>query len=336
MRKIGMYVHIPFCKQKCKYCDFVSFSNIDQYTEQYINCVLKEIKEISELNRINYKCGTEDLFQIDTIYIGGGTPSAISEVYIEKLVNQIKSDFELVESPEITIEVNPGTVNQKKLQKYFEIGINRLSIGLQSTDNELLHMIGRIHKYSDFEETYNLVRKIGFNNINVDLMFGLPNQSISVLEESLKRIVNKSPEHISVYSLIVEENTKIFNLIESGNLELPNEEVERKMYWKVKEILEKNEYVHYEISNFAKKGFKSRHNENCWNQCEYIGVGVAAHSYFKGIRYSNIDDVKTYIKNYETSESIHNRIFHEVQDTKQKMNEFMLLRFKKNRWYFYK
>lgn len=331
MKKTGIYVHIPFCKQKCQYCDFVSFSNMNQYVSDYIKCILKELEEVSELNKLNYKNKIEELIQVDTIYIGGGTPSVISEKYIEKIIEKIRSSFSLIKNPEITIEVNPGTVNEKKLKKYYEIGINRISIGLQSTDNDLLKMLGRVHKYNDFEDIYKLARKIGYKNINVDLMIGLPNQTMELLEKTLTEIVNKNPEHISVYSLIVEENTKMYDLIERKELILPDEDIERKMYWKVKNFLEENGYTHYEISNFAKEKFESKHNMNCWNQNEYIGVGVAAHSYFNGIRYSNIEDIKKYILNYENEEFINNRVFHEIQDKKHMMNEFMILRFKKNR-----
>ena len=174
MKKTGIYVHIPFCKQKCKYCDFISFSNMNQYVNDYIKCILKEIEDVSKLNKLNYESGIEELIQIDTIYIGGGTPSIISEKYIEEIIKKIKLNFNIIENIEITIEVNPGTVNEEKLRKYYEIGINRISIGLQSTDDSLLKMLGRIHKYSDFEEVYALARKIGFKNINVDLIIGLP------------------------------------------------------------------------------------------------------------------------------------------------------------------
>lgn len=331
MKEIGIYIHIPFCKQKCKYCDFVSFSDKEIYINDYIECILKEIKSFSEKVELNYINGVDDLVKINTIYIGGGTPSIISEKYIEKIINEIKDNFNIMKNAEITIEINPGTVNKQKLQKYLEIGINRISLGLQSTDDELLKLLGRVHKYKDFEEIYKLAREVGFKNINVDLMLGLPSQSISVLEKSLDEIISKNPEHISVYSLIVEENTQMFNLVEKGELKLPNENLEREMYWKVKHILEKNGYNHYEISNFAKKGYESKHNTNCWNQCEYIGFGVSAHSYFNNVRYSNIYNLEKYIENLKNYEQEKNVIVYEKQDTESKMNEYMLLRFKKNR-----
>ena len=322
MKTVGIYIHIPFCKQKCKYCDFTSFPCMEQRYDDYFKYLTQEITEKAE------ELSTEDI-EIDTVYIGGGTPSIVPEKYIETIVKLIYSKFKVVDNAEITIEVNPGTVNKEKLEKYYKIGINRLSIGLQSANDELLKMLGRIHTYNEFEDVYEKARKVGFKNINVDLMIGLPKQSIEDVEQSLKKIIDKSPEHISVYSLIVEEDTKMFDLIESGKLELPSEELEREMYWKVKNVLKDNGYEHYEISNFAKKGFESKHNSNCWKQHSYLGFGVAAHSYYDGIRYSNISDIKRYIENYENGESVYNIIFHEKQSKEQMMKEYMLLGLRK-------
>lgn len=330
MLETGIYVHIPFCRQKCKYCDFVSFANMDDNINEYIEAILIEIEEKSKNNRLNFENDIEDLILVNTIYIGGGTPSIISENHIEKIINKIKECFEIINNPEITIEINPGTVNKEKLEKYHKLGINRISIGLQSTCDKLLNLLGRIHSYKEFEEVYEMARNIGFENINVDLMIGLPIQTIEDVEKSLQQIVNKSPEHISVYSLIVEENTPMFDLIENGDLELPKEILERNMYWKVKNFLQENGYKHYEISNFAKPGYESKHNLNCWNQASYIGFGVSAHSYFNNKRYSNIDNIKQYIQNFKNNESVYNVIFHELQDKNDKMKEYMLLRFKEN------
>ena len=311
LKNIGIYIHIPFCKQKCKYCDFVSFDCEENRIEDYFYCLLQEIEgKAEELKETQI---------IDTIYIGGGTPSIVHAEYIERIVKTICKNYNVCENAEITIEVNPGTVNKEKLERYFSIGINRLSIGLQSTNNELLKMLGRIHTYKEFESTYRMARDIGFKNINVDLMIGLPRQTLEDVEESLEKIIEKNPEHISVYSLIVEENTRMFDLIENGTFTLPNEELERKMYRKVKEILEQHEFKHYEISNFSKEGYESKHNMNCWNQHSYLGFGVAAHSYFNGMRYSNIDNIKQYIENYENGEAVYNIVFHE----KQSKNDMM-------------
>ena len=326
MKKVGIYVHIPFCMQKCKYCDFVSFKCIDDKVDEYFNFL--ELEIIENAKKLKLEDNNEQI-EIDTIYIGGGTPSIFSEKYIKKIIMQIRKNYKVSSNAEITIEINPGTVDEAKLRKYIEVGINRVSIGLQSTNNKLLNMLGRIHTYEEFEKVYILARKVGFKNINVDLMIGLPNQLIKDVEEAVNKVISKSPEHISVYSLIVEENTKMFELVENGNLKLPPEDIERKMYWKVKELLENNGYKHYEISNFAKENFESKHNMNCWKQQDYLGFGVAAHSYFNGIRYSNIENLKQYIENYKNGESIYNRVFHESQTKIEKMKEYMLLGLRK-------
>ena len=196
---------------------------------------------------------------------------------------------------EITIEVNPGTVNKEKLEKYKKAKINRLSIGIQSTNNEMLKQIGRIHTYEQFLETYQMAKEVGFDNINVDLMIGLPNQTIEDIKRSLKEVIQLNPTHISVYSLIVEEGTVMARKIENHQLEEMDEEFERNMYWYVKNTLELNGYTHYEISNFAKEGKESKHNLNCWRQKEYIGIGLAAHSYLNYVRYTNTSEMKQYI-----------------------------------------
>lgn len=190
-------------------------------------------------------------------------------------------------------------------------------------------MLGRIHNYNEFEQVYSMARQVGFNNINVDLMIGLPKQTMEDVDNSLEKIIKKEPEHISVYSLIVEENTPIFNLIESGSLMLPDEEIERKMYWRVKCKLEEAGYKHYEISNFAKQNYKSKHNLNCWNQRPYLGIGAAAHSYYNKMRFSNIDDVKKYIENYKNKKEVCNIMLYEEQSNEDTMKEFMLLGLRK-------
>ena len=297
MKNIGIYIHIPFCKQKCYYCDFISYSKKDNLIEEYINAILEEIKDVAKGNKDDYENRKDDLFLVKTIYIGGGTPSYINSKYIVKIVKLIKDEFKIAEDIEITLEVNPGTVNKEKLKDYYEIGINRLSIGLQSTNDELLKLIGRIHTYSEFEDAYNWARKVGFNNINADLIIGLPKQKIDDVEKSVKRLIELGLEHISVYSLILEEGTVLEKKVENKELELVSDDEERNMYWCAKKMLEENGYKHYEISNFAKNGYESKHNMDCWNQKEYIGFGVAAHSYTNNIRYSNIECVENYISN---------------------------------------
>ena len=314
--EIGIYVHIPFCKKKCDYCDFISYCDKGMLISDYIESVIKEI----ESQNIQSK--------ITTVYIGGGTPSYIDSKYIIKILEKIK-EKNISEDAEITIEVNPGTVTEEKLKDYINCGINRLSIGLQSTKDEILKEIGRIHEYADFLNTYNMAKKIGFNNMNVDLMIGLPNQKIIDIKESLEKILELNPNHISVYSLILEEGTSLFKKVEDGVLKIPDEELERNMYWYVKNTLELNGYKHYEISNFAKEGYESKHNLNCWNQKEYIGIGCAAHSYKNITRYSNTENIEEYINNIHKKCFEKNRIIHEVQTEEDARKEFMLLGLRK-------
>lgn len=311
-KEIGIYVHIPFCKRKCEYCDFISYSNKDSKIKEYIEAVKKEI----ELQKIKS--------EITTIYIGGGTPSYIDSKFIKEIMAELRKK-NVSKDAEITIEVNPGTVTLEKLKDYKDAGINRLSIGLQTTKDELLKQIGRIHNFEQFVETYKMARKVGFQNINVDLMLGLPNQRIKDLKESLESIIQLIPEHISVYSLIVEDGTPIANKIQNGELELPNEDLERNMYWYVKNTLELNGYKHYEISNFAKPGYESKHNMNCWSQKEYIGIGIAAHSYRDITRYSNTENLGEYIRNVQNEKLERNRIIHEIQKEDDTKKEYMLL-----------
>lgn len=318
----GVYIHIPFCKKKCNYCDFISFCNKDNLIEEYIECLKKEIKEFNFLNK-----------NVTTIYLGGGTPSYINSKFIVDILNLLKEKLKSNKTPfydlEITIEVNPGTVTREKLEMYKKVGINRLSIGLQETNNNLLKQIGRIHTFEDFLETYNLAKKVGFNNINVDLMIALPNQKISDIKESLEKIVSLKPNHISVYSLIIEEGTLIEKQVNQRKLKLPSEEEERNLYWYVKNFLEISGYNHYEISNFAKKGQESKHNLNCWNQEEYIGFGLASHSYVNKTRFCNISNLEKYIENVKNNDFDKNRIIEEKQTIEDEKKEFMMLGFRK-------
>lgn len=292
----SIYIHIPFCKQKCLYCDFNSFDNKEEMIEKYFDALIKEIKSYKIDNKLR------------TIYIGGGTPSFPDEKYIEKVLS------ELPKANEITLELNPGTITESKLSKYKEIGINRLSIGLQAIQDSILKKIGRIHTFKEFEEAFNLARKVGFNNINVDLMHGLPNQKLKDFKESVDYLVKLNPEHISCYSLILHGN--IFE-------NLPSDEEEREMYYYAKNELKKNGYEHYEISNFAKEGKKSNHNLVYWNQEEYIGVGAGASSYINNKRYTNIGGLEEYIKRINDGESVN--IIEEEQTNEDKLKEYIIL-----------
>ena len=315
MEELGIYIHIPFCKQKCFYCDFCSFANKNEMQGKYVETVINEIKNITH----------KEKYTVTTIYLGGGTPSILNPNYIKNILQEIKSSFEILDDAEITIEINPGTVNEEKLKKYKEYGINRLSIGLQSANDKILKNIGRIHDYKQFEETFFFARKCGFKNINVDLMIGLPTQAIEDVKQTLEKIIQKNPEHMSVYSLIIEEGTIIEKLINENKLQLPDEETERIMYWTVVNELKENGYNQYEISNFSKKTYESKHNTNCWKQKQYIGLGTSAHSYLNKKRYSNTNNIEEYIKNIQENNISKNITIHEEQTEESTMNEYMLL-----------
>src|SRR5574344_1498879 len=325
VNEIGLYIHIPFCKSKCYYCDFVSYTNMEEYQERYTNCVIKELKRYALENDIMSKHGLEKKYVIKTIYIGGGTPSIIDEIYIVNILKMIRTHFEVEPNVEITIEVNPGTVTKSKLQTYRDIGINRLSIGLQTINDQLLKKIGRIHTYQQFKDIYINARDVGFNNINVDLMIGLPDQTLDEVKESVKTVLALKPEHISVYSLILEEITKLEKMVKNKELKMISYEKERDMYWYVKNALEKHKYNQYEISNYAKVGFESQHNLDCWKQKEYIGLGAAASSFLEDKRYSNTHDVKEYIKNIENNMQNKNLKLDEALTQESKMKEYMML-----------
>lgn len=321
-KELGIYIHIPFCKQKCYYCDFVSYVDTVERMNKYIEKLKEEI--------INEKNIYQNDYNVTTIYIGGGTPSILEKEHIKDILDilkeQLKNNKTKFQDIEITIEVNPGTAKEEKLKQYKESGINRLSIGLQSTNDNLLKEIGRIHNYQDFLTTYNMAKKIGFENINIDLIIGLPNQTIKDLKNAIQEIKRLNPNHVSVYSLIVEEGTKIEQLLDQKILELPDEDLERKMYWYVKNSLELLGYNHYEISNFAKPRKESKHNLNCWEQKEYIGLGLAAHSYINGIRYGNTNNLKEYIEttNFQKIKNIE-----EEQTLEDRKKEYMLLGLRK-------
>ncbi|MBQ2938597.1 MAG: oxygen-independent coproporphyrinogen III oxidase [Clostridia bacterium] len=318
--ELGIYVHIPFCVKKCYYCDFISYPNEFDIQEEYVRKLIEEIGDNKELLEKN---------NVTTIYIGGGTPSSIKSELIKNILNKIyeTANIKNNENIEITIEVNPGTVTKSNLKMYRDCGINRLSIGLQSTNDDILNRIGRIHNYEQFLNTYNWAIEAGFNNINVDLMLGLPTQTIDDLKDSLENIVNLKtmPNHVSVYSLIIEEDTKIEKMINVGELKLPKEEDERNQYKYTKNFLELKGYKHYEISNFAKPGYESKHNMNCWRQKQYIGFGIAAHSYINAKRYSNTCNLEEYLNN--ASKDI--KTIHEEQNIDDMKKEYMLLGLRK-------
>ena len=320
MKNLGIYIHIPFCKKKCEYCDFVSFSGTQNMQEEYVEVLNLDIKNSSKL--------VSD-YEVDTIYFGGGTPSYIESKYIVDILKSIKDNYKVAKNAEITIEVNPGTVDKEKLMVYKEAGINRLSIGLQSTHDRLLELIGRIHNYDEFLDTYEYAVEVGFDNINVDLMLALPTQSLDEMVSSVRKIISLKPEHISLYSLILEEGTPLYQKVQTGKLELTDEKLERHMYWRTKQLLEQAGYKQYEISNFSKEGYESKHNMNCWKQNEYLGFGLAAHSYLNDKRFSRIKNIREYIKNINENNFDKNIIIEEEQDRESKAKEYMMLGFRK-------
>jgi putative oxygen-independent coproporphyrinogen III oxidase len=310
MKENSLYIHIPFCKQKCLYCDFPSYSGKERYMEEYIEALNKEI-----LNKA-------DKYTINSIFIGGGTPSYLKDSSLESLLITLNK-LNLKENLEFTMECNPGTLSREKLELMKKYNINRISMGLQSTKNSILKEIGRIHSYDEFKNNYFLAREIGFDNINVDLMFGLPKQKIEDWKESLKEIVKLEPEHISSYSLIIEEGTLFYKLHEQEKLELPEENQERKMYLYTKKILNNYGYHQYEISNFSKQGKECFHNKVYWKCNEYLGLGVSASSFIDNRRIKNIDDIQEYIQKINNNESVIEEIH--VNDIKDDMEEFMFM-----------
>lgn len=283
MKEISLYIHIPFCKQKCFYCDFSSFSGKEKYRASYIQALKKEIEK---------RCTG---YIIKSIFIGGGTPSYLEVDELRQLFQSIKRlNFE--KNIEFTMECNPGTLTIEKLEEMKNGGVNRISFGLQSTNNSLLKEIGRIHSYDEFLKNYKLAREIGFKNINVDIMYGLPNQTLEDWKRTLNDICAIKPEHISAYSLIVEEGTAFYSLYEKDILNLPNEDEERLMDNATKDILLKNGYQQYEISNYSLKNMECKHNVVYWTLGEYLGLGTAASSYIDGWRMKNTDDIEKYIE----------------------------------------
>ena len=287
MKEVSLYIHIPFCKQRCFYCDFPTFSGKDHLREEYVDALIKEIRD---------KCTK---YLIKTIFIGGGT--YLGENELEKLLKTV-SELNLSKNIEYSMECNPGTVNEEKLKIMKKYGVNRISFGLQSCNDELLKNIGRIHTFKEFLENYKLARKIGFDNINIDLMYGLPNLTIEVWKDTLEEICKLKPEHISAYSLIIEEGTVFYNLYEKDKLKLPSEDDERIMDKMTKDILISNGYHQYEISNFSLKNRECEHNKVYWSLDEYIGVGSASSSYINGYRLTNESNIGEYIRRVKLNE----------------------------------
>ena len=288
VKTTGVYVHIPFCVKKCNYCDFLSFASDDKTKERYINALCREISAYCEDKKI----------AADTVFIGGGTPSVLKPELIERLMKTVREGFSLTEDCEITIEANPGTVDEKKAEVYRDAGINRISLGVQSLDDDILKRLGRIHSRKEFLKTYELLRNKGFDNINTDLMFSLPSQSLDKWKETLEELISLKPEHISFYSLIIEEGTPFYDEWLKGSLKEISDDDDRRMYHYASDKLKEKGYIHYEISNAALPGRGSRHNLKYWSMDEYAGFGLGAHSFIDGVRYEDTHDMEEYLLLY--------------------------------------
>ncbi len=288
MKELSLYIHIPFCISKCYYCDFSSFVNINHKIDDYIDSLIHELSLYKE--RINQ-------YNIKTIFIGGGTPSCINPKHINRILEFIYKNFRTTGLVEVTIEANPGTLDREKVQIYKKSGINRVSIGVQTLDDNLLECIGRIHKAKDFYRSYEILREENINNINVDLIFGLPNQTIDNVIDSLKKVIELGVEHISYYGLILEEGTRLYKSYIEGKILLPDEDMERLMYHKATEYLIEHGYAHYEISNYALPSYECKHNLVYWDVKPYLGIGLSSHSNMEGKRFSNTSNINIYIEN---------------------------------------
>ena len=287
MRKLGIYIHIPFCDKICNYCDFTAFQGANSKIKEYVEAIKKEI----ELK------GNKE-FLIDSIFIGGGTPSFIDGEYIFEILEKVREQFTVLENIEITIETNPKTFDDKKLEFYKKSKINRLSVGVQSFNDKILKDLGRNHNSKEAIDSINLVKKFGFD-LNIDLIFGYQNQSIDDILYDLEIVKSINPEHISYYALIIEEKTKFKALQNAGKLNFLDEDIERKMYHILVEKLENIGLKQYEVSNFANNGKESIHNKKYWNCQEYLGFGISSHSYFNNERFSNTVNISKYIKELE-------------------------------------
>ena len=311
-KELELYIHIPFCVRKCSYCDFLSAPATEQTREAYMAALFAEIGGRAK----DYSDRT-----VTSIFIGGGTPSLLSGEQIGQLMDRIREQFAMAQDAEITMEVNPGTASAEKLRNFYTAGINRLSIGMQSAQAEELKNLGRIHDFEGFCQVYREAVEAGFTNINVDIMSGLPGQTLASYRDTLEKVLHLEPmpQHISAYSLIVEEGTPFAAMAERGELPLPEEETERAMYEETIEVLAKYGFHRYEISNYAKPGFVCRHNDNCWLRKEYVGFGIGAASLYEECRFTNHRNLERYVQGDFTPES------REVLSLREQMEETMFL-----------
>lgn len=319
-KDLGLYIHIPFCVKKCEYCDFLSWNAGEEERQQYVAALLSEIESYREFAKG---------YRVSTIFIGGGTPSVLLPKQMEDILQKIYEIFELERRPEITIEVNPGTVDEEKLQCYKENGVNRLSMGLQSVKDEKLRLLGRIHTYQEFVESYELARKAGFDNISIDLISSVPGQTLQEWKEELETAAAQNPEHISVYQLIIEEGTPFYEKYAEHPELLPDEETSREIYLWTGKFLKEAGYEQYEISNYAKPGKESRHNLKYWERGDYLGLGLGAASMVRNIRMSNTKDMRTYLERCDKPKTMREDV--QFLEEPRQMEEFMFLGLRKTR-----
>ena len=313
----GIYIHIPFCVHKCIYCDFLSAPAGDAVKYAYTKALINEIRNTAD-GQVKDK--------ITSIFFGGGTPSVLPDGCIADILAAVRGCFDISDDAEITMECNPGTVNESRLSEYRETGVNRLSFGLQSADNNELKMLGRIHTFEQFMESFRLARAAGFNNINVDLMSAIPGQTEMSLNNTFDKVTALQPEHISVYSLILEDGTYLADNIDKFP-PVPDEYEDRRMYHITKQILGNAGYERYEISNYSRPGYECRHNLLYWNRGEYYGFGCSAAGLIGNVRYSDIRDVNKYIELNGDIGKIHENI--EILTKEDAMEEFMFLGLRK-------
>ena len=318
-KRLGLYLHIPFCRSKCAYCDFYSLADQDEDTmERYINALI--------LHMQSYKKGAKD-YVADTVFIGGGTPTSLPPELLYRLIRAVRRNFSVVRDAEFTVEANPATVDQASLARLRRLGVNRLSMGLQSANNNELAALSRIHKRQDFEATFRAARRARIENINVDLMFGIPYQTKQSLLKTLRWLTRLGPEHISLYDLILEPGTALYK--QRASLPFPSEDEEAEMYFMAVEFLARQGYAQYEISNFARPGYMCRHNLKYWNCEEYLGLGAAAHSFFRGNRFAFVRDAERYIKGIEVPTSaIRITEQNDAVSPKERLGEYIMLRFR--------
>lgn len=322
-RELEIYIHIPFCVRKCAYCDFLSGPADDKTMEHYVEKLIDEIGAHGTCDSLK---GT----MVTTIFFGGGTPSILTGGQMQRIMTALKECFPIAEDAEISMEANPGTVTKEKLEFYKQAGINRISFGLQSADNEELKLLGRIHTWEGFLESFQLARECGFDNINVDLISAIPKQTVKSWETSVRQVISLNPEHISAYSLIVEEGTPFFEKYgegREGECQLPSEEDEREMYHRTETLLKEAGYHRYEISNYAKEGKECQHNLGYWERKNYLGIGLGASSLMDNVRYKNTDELECYIRHAgELPKIQENR---EVLSRIEQMEEFLFLGLRK-------